>query len=134
MMQLLLLFLLFWQPLLANHDKQFENYHREKQEHMPNNLQALNLSKVQHQQLKVILQEHRAKLMELHQEEERLEEMLKVFFTSEHFDKDTFLAQKERLKLKTASIETAFFVQLHGLFSPKQRVVFAQYIEEWEVE
>jgi len=107
---------------------------KESRGHIPKNLQALELSKVQHDSLKTILQEHRSKLMNLHEEEEKLEEMLKELFKSEKFDKESFLAKKESLKLKMATIETDFFLKLHGLFNAKQRVLFAQYIEEWEVE
>ncbi len=133
-MRVILLFFLLFLPLFSNYDKQLGIAQKDTSGHIPKNLQNLKLTTLQYDKLKIILQQHRSKLLELHQEEEKLETMLKELFKSEKFDQDTFLSKKEKLKLKMATIETDFFLKLHKLFNSKQRELFSQYIEEWEIE
>jgi len=51
-----------------------------------------------------------------------------------NFNKEKLISILVELKKESIDIEVELFSELHKVLTPKQRVLFIDYIEEWEVE
>jgi len=102
--------------------------------HIPKDLSFLHLNSSQKQKLKIALQNYRKKLKELHEKEEKLEKELQKMFVKKRFDKERFLKKSILLRKEIAKVEADFFATMHKILNKKQRQMFVEYIEEWEIE
>ncbi|SFP93493.1 Spy/CpxP family protein refolding chaperone [Hydrogenimonas thermophila] len=129
-MKFFLILFLSFNILLADHNDEEDLF----EFHMPHDLSYLNLTRVQKEKILNILSRNNQRLKLLHQKKEIVESRIKKLFLQDNFNKEKLISILVELKKESIDIEVELFSELHKVLTPKQRVLFIDYIEEWEVE
>lgn len=129
-MKFFLILFLSFNILLADHNDEEDLF----EFHMPHDLSYLNLTRVQKEKILNILSRNNQRLKLLHQKKEMAENRIKKLFLQDNFNKEKLISILVELKKESIDIEVELFSELHKVLTPKQRVLFIDYIEEWEVE
>ena len=129
-MKFFLILFLSFNILLADHNDEEDLF----EFHMPHDLSYLNLTRVQKEKILNILSRNNQRLKLLHQKKEMVENRIKKLFLQDNFNKEKLISILVELKKESIDIEVELFSELHKVLTPKQRELFIDYIEEWEVE
>lgn len=128
-MKLLIILLLVISPFFADDDE-----YRGEKHHLPLDVSYLKLSEDQHAKLVKILKKFKHEYKEFHEREEETQKEISKLFLADTFDKERFIVLTNRLKSLSVGIEADFFEKMHKLLTPKQKIDFVKYMQEWEIE
>ncbi len=131
-MRLFLILMLMFTAILSDDD--YKEDHYKKKDHIPYDMEHLGLDKKQKKKIRSIMRQNRYRLQKLHDIKEDAEETIERLFTKDSFDKKRFKSMMMRIKKESVDIEADLLESLHKTLTPKQRKLFLEYIEEWEVD
>ena len=129
-MRALLIIFIFFNIVFADHDDEIDLF----EFHMPHDMEYINLSKEQKEKIFEILLTNNRKLKILHEKKELVEDQMKNIFLKEEFDKEKFISMLMEIKKESVKIEAELLQKIHKVLTPKQRKLFINHIEEWEIE
>lgn len=129
-MRALLIIFIFFNTVLADHDDENDLF----EFHMPHDMEYINLSKEQKDKIFEILLINNRKLKILHEKKELVEDQMRKIFLEEKFDREKFISMLIELKKESVKIESELLQKIHKVLTPKQRKLFINHIEEWEIE
>jgi len=129
-MRALLIIFFFFNAVLADHDDEIDLF----EFHMLHDMEYINLSKEQKDKIFEILLINNRKLKILHEKKELVEDQMRKIFLEEKFDREKFISMLMELKKESVKIESELLQKIHKVLTPKQRKLFINHIEEWEIE
>lgn len=123
-MRILLVFLLFFGISLADDD---HHYYKK-------DLTFIQLTNDQKEPIKQILKKYREQAREYKTYEHTMLKQKQAVFLSKHFDATKIEQINKNLALKASEIESELLSNIHRILTDQQRIRFANYIDEWEIE
>ncbi|MDD3463534.1 MAG: hypothetical protein PHW07_07865 [Sulfurospirillaceae bacterium] len=109
--------------------------HSEKKEHHLNkDLSHLDLTSSQKESVKKLLKDFREQLKDFREEKEAIEYRKKELFKSDNLSASSLEVLNKSIFQKANAIESEMLIKMHSLLTKEQRVRFARYLDEWEVE
>jgi len=111
-----------------------ENLNENNQKHIYKNLDYLNLTTSQYEDIKKVLIKYRKKYSKYYHKKEKVEKKLQKLFQKEYFDKDEYEEIVEEIYEEAIELETKKLKKIHKILNAKQRVQFSYYLQEWRVE
>jgi Spy/CpxP family protein refolding chaperone len=130
----ILLLLIFLSSLLFSDHNYEDTKERKIDIHMPYNMEYLNLSIKQKEQIRNLLKLSKKRYKKLHKRTEATKYLLVKLFSNKKFDKDKFVKLQLQLKKEGLQIEADLLWGLHQILTQKQRKKFIYYLKEWEIE
>ncbi|QKF83519.1 Spy/CpxP family protein refolding chaperone [Halarcobacter ebronensis] len=120
--------------LFASDHKYEHEYEEHNSTHIYKNLDYLQLSSQQTEEIKNILIKYRKKYAHYAQKRARKESSLKELFKKDSFDEKEYEEALEEIIEDEIELETKMLKKIHSVLSPKQREKFSYYLKEWRVE
>lgn len=127
-MKILKILILFCSLLFSDSD------YEDKQEHIYRNLDYLNLSNTQYNQIKKILLDAKNEYKIFYTYQVYQEKKLENYFKKDVFNKENYIKEYLELEKKAITIQSGVFSKIHKILSSKQRAKFSHYLEEWELD
>lgn len=111
-----------------------EDLNKKNHKHIYKNLDYLNLSASQYEDIKKVLIKYRKKYSKYYHKKEKEEKKLQQLFQKEHFDKDEYEEIIEEIHEEAIELEAKKLEKIHKILNAKQREQFSYYLQEWRVE
>lgn len=113
--------------LYAGHDEH-------KEHHLNKDLSHLDLSPSQKESVMQLLKDFRVQLKDFRAQKEAIEQQKKELFMADTLSATHLEILNKQISQKASAIESQLLLNMHTLLTKEQRVKFAQYLDEWEVE
>ena len=124
------LFLSF--SLYGDHD--YKHKHEDKKPHIYKNLDYLNLSQLQYEEIKEILKDYKKDYENFNKKRQKRERKLQELLTQEEFNKEKYESITKEIQEDATTLEVKTLKGIHSILSPSQRESFSYYLREWRVE
>ncbi len=105
-----------------------------KEHRYSRDLKDLKLSKIQIVKMRSIIKKYRHNIKKYIKAKEKTQKEIKLIFNKNSFDIKFFYTINIKLYKRAFILEANFLKKIHSVLSIKQRKIFLNYINEWEMK
>ncbi len=129
-MRAFIVILLLLTSLFGDHEDEIEFF----EAHLPKDMSCLHLSKDQKEKIKQILLKNNENIKSLKRKKTLLSDRVKKRFVENNFTKEYYYNEIIELQKEHVRIESELLYNLYKELTFKQRKIFVNYLEEWDIE
>lgn len=117
-------------------DDDYDEHEREErsQHHIFRSLEYLNLNTMQYRKIREILIEYKKDYQKFYHYKSIKQKELEELMQANSFDKEKYIKIHNEIKTFSVKMEADKFERIHEVLTPKQRIKFSYFLEEWEIE